>query len=449
MAYAVNFGIIDKKVNSTSQAFTVNHSASCVLKEPSDVLNPTFTYQGAFNEKNNYFYVADFGRYYWITSITFVLGHWEITGKVDVLASFKAEIGGSQQIVSRAELLHDGRIIDTEIPILAKPEPAGPYSWALGFSAAGSYIICAAGETGNRFYILSQTSWEALCARVFSSAFLTDYESVWSAIVTEIQNTVLRPQDYIVRALWVPFAISGGASRNISLGFTTTDVAGNEASPSTIWYTHFPNISVPDHPDKAQYGDFVNGNIYRKLNLFLPGYGNIGLDSDALSGTPILEITAACDLSGTLYYKVNCGGVVTCVSCNIGIDIGYTITRSSVGGALASVDSAAANIMSGNVLGAALGIGSAVGSMLPQVEHASGGASAGVVAATPDCILSGLFYRLDTLKNSRMGRAYNKMLQINATSGYLQCVNASVACPGTQSEIEEINAFLNGGFYYE
>lgn len=448
MAYAVNFGIIDKKVNSTAQGFTVNHSASCVLKEPSDVLNPTFTYQGAFNEKNNYFYVADFGRYYWITSTTFVLGHWEITGKVDVLASFKTEIGASQQIVARSELLKDDKIIDTEIPILAKPMPAGPYTWAVNFDLVGSYIICVAGKNGNKFYILGKSAWEGLCARVYNSTFLTDYKNIWQSLVTDLQNIVLRPQDYIIRSLWVPFAVPQGAQSAIALGFTETDIGGFVASPSFVWTGEY-NLTIPDHPQLATYGDFVNSNIYRKLNLFLPGYGNIALDSDALSGTAFLQVKSACDLSGNLYYSVNCGGVVTCVSCNIGVDIGYNVTRANVGTALASVEGSAADILSGNLLGAAAGIGSAVGSMLPHVEHASGGASAGVPAATPNIVLSGLFYMLDSLKLTRQGRAYNKMLQINATSGYLQCVNASVACPGTQSEIEEINAFLNGGFYYE
>lgn len=447
MAYAVNFGIINKKVNSTSQAFTVNHSASCVLKDPSDVLNPTFTYQGAFNEQNNYFYVSDFGRYYWITAITFVLGHWEITGKVDVLASFKEAIGSSEQIIARAENAHDGDIIDTEIPILSTPDPVGPYSMPFAFNGVGSYIICVAGKNGNRFYILDKDSWEALCARVYNSSFLTDYKNIWQSLVTDLQNIVLRPQDYIVRALWVPFGAPAGSSP-IALGFTETNITGFPVSPAFVWNGSIP-ITVPDHPDLAIYGSFVNGNIYRKLNLFLPGYGNLTLDSDALNGTPYLQVTYACDLSGTLYYSVNCGGVVTCVSCSIGVDIGYTVTRAQTGTALASVDSAAANIMNGNILGAAAGIGTAVASMLPQVEHASGGASAGVPAATPDIVLSGLFYRLDTLKRPRQGRAFNKMRQISTLTGYMQCVNASVACKGTQAEIEEINAFLNGGFYYE
>lgn len=448
MAYTVNFGIIDKRVNSTSQSFIVNHSASCVLKEPSDVLNPTFTYQGAFNEKNNYFYVADFGRYYWITSTTFVLGHWEITGKVDVLASFKTAIGDSEQIIVRAENAHDGDIIDTEIPILSTPDPVGPYSTSFGFDGAGSYIICVAGKNGNRFYILDQNAWEGLCARVYNSSFLTDYKNIWQSLVTDLQNIVLRPQDYIVRALWVPFAPPGGGSSLIALGFTETNIVGFPVSPAFVWSGSY-NLTVPDHPDLTDYGNFVNSNVYRKLNLFLPGYGNLALDSDALSGTPLLTVSYACDLSGTLYYSVNCGGVVTCVSCSIGVDIGYTVTRAQTGTALASVDSAAANIMSGNLLGAAAGIGTAVASMLPQVEHASGGASAGVPAATPNIVLSGLFYRLDTLKRTRQGRAYNKMRQIGTLSGYMQCVNASVACKGTQTEIDEINNFLNGGFFYE
>lgn len=448
MAYQVDFGTISKKENSTANGFTVQASANCSLKDPSDLYAPVFTFQGDFPITANYFHVPAMRRYYWITATTFVLGHWEITGKVDVLASFKEEIGAQTFIIERSALLHDDYIIDEGLQVLTNPT-VDTRTWALGFSLAGSYIICAAGASGNKFYVLNASQWQALYSRVFTSQFLTDYKNVWDAIVTELQNTVFRPQDYIVRALWVPFPIPGGAVENISLGYTDTGVGGQSASPAAIWTLSYPSLSVPDHPQLGTYGAFVNSNRYRKINLFLPGYGNLALDADALASQNVLSINASCDLSGTLYYRVSAGGIAYCVSCNIGTDIGYTVTQSKAASALASVGAAAGSAAAGNFVGAAGGIGSALLSILPTVEHASGGGSAGVVAASPNIILSVESYRLDTMKNALEGRAYNKILQISATSGYLKCRNASVSCPGTQTEIAEINGFLNGGFYYE
>ena len=47
------------------------------------------------------------------------------------------------------------------------------------------------------------------------------------------------------------------------------------------------------------------------------------------------------------------------------------------------------------------------------------------------------------------GRPCMEVLQIGNLSGYVQCVNASVASSLTQSEIAKVNGMLNEGFYYE
>ena len=106
MAYTVTFGVIYKRVNSTLNSYTAAFTASCAMKEPCDLLNPTFTLQlsnpGLMHNNINYMEVSELGRFYWVTAMTFVLGHWEVTGKVDVLGTYKTDIGAHPQYVARS-----------------------------------------------------------------------------------------------------------------------------------------------------------------------------------------------------------------------------------------------------------------------------------------------------------------------------------------------------------
>lgn len=67
------------------------------MKNESSILNPVIRIEGAFNIGNlvnaNYMYLPDYRRYYYITDISQIRANLvEITGRVDVLMSFKDEI---------------------------------------------------------------------------------------------------------------------------------------------------------------------------------------------------------------------------------------------------------------------------------------------------------------------------------------------------------------------
>lgn len=67
-----------------------------------DVLEPTLTIKGEFTNQCNYFYVQEFGRYYYVTrTIIVVNGLIELHGAVDVLMSWKSGIKANGGVVGR------------------------------------------------------------------------------------------------------------------------------------------------------------------------------------------------------------------------------------------------------------------------------------------------------------------------------------------------------------
>lgn len=76
------------------------------MKNESSIIKPVVRIEGAFNIGNlvnaNYMYLPDYRRYYYITDIVQIRANLvEITGRVDVLMSFKDEIRLCSGIVKR------------------------------------------------------------------------------------------------------------------------------------------------------------------------------------------------------------------------------------------------------------------------------------------------------------------------------------------------------------
>ena len=456
MAYTVSFGTIKKRINSTSQTYTVSFSASCNLKEPCDTYNPVFTVQGAFPETANYMYVSEWAKYYWITGVSFVLGHWEVTGKCDVLATYKADIGAQSFYVVRSFSGVPSEIPDPYAVMLSNPY-VDNYVESIGLDGTGTYVICCAGTSGNKFYMMREADWQTLYASVYSSAFLQSYKNAWDMIVQEVTNAILKPEDYIIYAKWLPVSPSGTPTASVSLGFD--NVAMNNAfivAPSTLLLTHTMNYVIPDHIQAGQHGSFLNGAQYRRISVRLPGYGNIILDPDIAHAAPYLSISAQMDITGVLTYRISLskvGGILaweTSVCTDLSTDAGFSESRSNISNAVAAIGGTVTGMAGGAPLAGILaGAGSIATSMVPQVERASAGGSRSAVAAGTNIVVTVENYRIRPVDKETHGYPYCLYQRISALPGYNKCADASVSCGGSQVEIEEINSFLNGGFYYE
>ena len=72
------------------------------LRGECNVLNPVVFAEGT-PDSRNYMYIPDFGRYYFITEQTAVrTGVYRITGRVDVLHTYRTEIKACPAIASRS-----------------------------------------------------------------------------------------------------------------------------------------------------------------------------------------------------------------------------------------------------------------------------------------------------------------------------------------------------------
>ena len=105
-----------KPINSTKRP-SGGQTVSVFLKHPTSVVNPTFRITG-FNTAWNY--VQWGSRYYYVRDIIFMTEtQAEYVCEIDVLATYKNEIGASSQYVVRAASAYNGAITDALYPMTA------------------------------------------------------------------------------------------------------------------------------------------------------------------------------------------------------------------------------------------------------------------------------------------------------------------------------------------
>lgn len=112
--------VVDKRLTE------VAHYTSVRLLDDTSILTPTIEVRESTIIDDlwtiNYFYIPKFKRYYFVTDAVATAGMFRLSGRVDVLRSYKSEILISSQIISRQENLQDRYLHDSMIPISDKQE---------------------------------------------------------------------------------------------------------------------------------------------------------------------------------------------------------------------------------------------------------------------------------------------------------------------------------------
>lgn len=124
----------------------------CELVYPSDLLNPTIRISAtSWSASLNYMYIPDFGRYYFITEVTYENGGAvTIQGRVDPLMSYSSSILGLSVNVIRQETGGLTNIVDNQITVTPKQDVSFVKSLKTPFnirtSGAGiNFCLCVAG----------------------------------------------------------------------------------------------------------------------------------------------------------------------------------------------------------------------------------------------------------------------------------------------------------------
>lgn len=265
--------------------------------------------------KYNYAYIPTFSRYYFIDDVVYSAGifTWDIYMHVDVLGSFKYDIGKSTQYIARSAHATNNRLIDTLYPIEVG-SPGGTGNWQYktveyasdtvkalptdeitssdvyyfnrGISA-GYFVVGITGNNGSgvTYYRMSYSRFKTFVKNCFE---YNPSASDMSSLDSGLSNAIWSPIDYITYCRWFPdvtLGSSAGSATSANVGRYAINFGGSVTILSTTNVTEYTcRISIPDHPQKSTNGNYMNLSPYREMGIYMPSYGYIPLDSEKMFG---------------------------------------------------------------------------------------------------------------------------------------------------------------------
>lgn len=475
----VNFYNFSKRRNSTKRPGGASATYSCVLKEGTSTSRPDIMIKwqgGSAPASYNYAYIPAFNRYYWVNSWTYDERCWTASCSVDVLATYKSQIGASSKYVLRSASDYDDDMIDTLYPAKATFKTASqvlssPYGQSM---INGYYIlsISGGGTTGVEFVQLTPSAMETLInycyqetANIWGQSYSsTDFGTALQQYGENMAKSVYNPFQYINSAMWVPSDFGGISYTGLKLGPMTASGV-SYTKPTKPWTEINETFAVPTISSTYKWEKVAP---YRQYMLRVPPFGDISLDATQMRDISSLLVSTIYDyVSGSAVLRVagtTSGGAVvylTSVSGQIGIPVALASNSVDNLGALTAqigVDTAMvggiASALTGNLGGVASAAGGMISSTIAGYAAAAPkpqqtGVSGGIGYLRLSHILYVLQYDRPDTNDTEFGRPLYKVKTISTLSGYVKLADGDVACNGTEEELAQLETFLTGGFFYE
>lgn len=465
MAFTVRLYTLKKRDNSTKQPTGNGTEFSCVLKHGSGILHPTITLDiGKTTSPTdyNYAYIPTFKRYYFIEEWYFENALWTASLKVDVLATYKTEIGSANLYVMRCAYEHDGDIIDTLYPAksgctFASDTKTNP--WTQGMTYVVGVISQSATCGSQTHYGLLRSAFTGLCGWLLSDVVTETNGFSLDDASLELQRSLVEPLQFIKTCVLLPVPIgdthgSTGATVNVYGWATNTTgkvLTENDAIVKTYSFT------IQKHPDTNSRGNYVNSAPFTAITLTIPPFGTFDIDTSVTCNASTVTATIRIDqITGKGTLTVMCNGIVlNRIEAQIGIPISMSsVTRdylgavSNVGGAIGGMaEGFLSGGLAGGVLGGLSGIGNAIQSL--QARSNTIGTTGSYGSLLGDFRLDHQFFRPIADDNTHNGRPLCAKRVLNTLSGYMIIQDGDVSIDGTSTEDSQIRQYLETGFYYE
>lgn len=480
MAFPAVFSQFSKRVNSTARPASSGTTVNVELKSPCSIIRPQLELapiSGVNYTALNYCYIGQWNRYYWVEDWTWENGLWVASLHIDVLASWKDNIGASTLYVLRSASNYDLDVVDRMYPAKCGPAYAETSAAIPGWAAtqnliAGWFVIgLINGDNSSNsygsvsYYALNYNQMRSLLAYMFSD--ITAWDNI-TDLSGDIAKPFLDPMQYITTCMFFPiqFSTAGISAVPLKFGYWTaapSDCTGyplGSAANTLAWTPAAITLARPGNP-YASRGQWVYMEPFATYKLVVWPWGVIDLPSAAISSTGIRlriyvdYITGVGTLNVYNNISGTTGGEYSQLICSKQCQFGTPMSLSQIVTQFLPSDvleyaRAAGAAVSTAILGDAQGIGNVVGMSATTVQSSgsNGGVCQSLIMGGTAYLQMQYFEPVDE-NLAENGRPLMANVQISTLSGYCIVMDGDVRLPGTSEEITAVRQFLEGGFYYE
>ena len=473
---SATFYTFSKRHNSTKQP-TGGSSYTITLKDACSVSNPTISLKWPGTGSPTAFnmcYIPSFGRYYWIDNWTFADRQWTASCSVDVLASFKTDIGGTTRYILRSASDYDPHAPEnkympimpcevlqhglTESMILATKFDYGRFVVGIcgqgnTFNAGGTgYVVCTGAQL-QQIYDACFTQSVNLWASQTSLG--VGYGETMARFGENLQKSIANPSQFINSITWVPFVPATSGSTTVRLGNIDTNITCACLSDPVTMITF--SVSLPTFADRpASPDDWMLMEPFVEYYIHWPPFpdikvpGEIFIDGGQISGWVYVDVT-----NGEANMRLNniLGAPFHTATAMLGIPIQLSGSSVNYAGAISNglgTIGSIVGVVSGNA-GAIGGLASGVAGFASSLQpKATGGGYGGGLGAFKDVhTLITYCYPLPEMDPTEYGKPLLQTKTISSLSGFVQCADGELDTSARPAEYQAIKAFLTGGFFYE
>ena len=313
-----------KRTNSTKRpTLSSADDYTCTFIDNTSIMSPVIRIKAPANTSMysyNYAYISMFDRYYYISDIVYGLGTWTISMRIDVLASYKTQIGNSSHYIERASYEHNPFVIDSLYPIqtnqsltIVKPDKVGDYYPSIfGTTITPCYVVGIIGgidstwaaslqSAGNIYngsvvyFLLTEAQLGKFITSLLNAVSL--YDIPVSELSYNLQKQLINPIQYIHSIKCVPFypnPLDYYYVKSYYLGFTYMDIpdreteswrilpaptVGGNTTDNGYMVKNSLSIRLPLHPSYTDKGHWVLSDPYSKYVLHVGPFGEIQIPS--------------------------------------------------------------------------------------------------------------------------------------------------------------------------
>ena len=335
-----------------------------------------------------------------------------------------------------------------------------PFAVSVG---TGIFVVGIAGGAPTfgalRYYAFTLTQFDSFINYLLGN---TTYLGDLGDVTADMSKLILNPLQYIQSCLWFPFTISplGAFSTAVQIGWWTipTDAMLVTMSDGATRQISYGIPSIPIHPQAATIGNYLRREPFSSYRMWVPPVGYVNIPADLLCDVDFVNVSYTVDIvNGSTLIDLWAGSTTPGFSQK---KLYTTQAQLAVDVPLAQVMGVGNNVMqgiqqisSGKILGGIEklvtgGIGAWMGSEISGGAVQGSTGSTAVYRRVPDLVLD--YTEMAETAPTIMGRPLCQNKVINTLSGYIMTAHSHIDIYGaTKQEIEAIETYMDGGFFYE
>lgn len=437
-----------KRKNSTKRPTGQGTTVPCLLKSNTSFQNPVFKLKLSLDSALQFNYLKWADHYYFINSTVSLNNDMvEISASEDVLATYRTEISNYTCFIERSAkqntLANDSMYIPTNDWVSQSTIVGQPINTFVN-GYARNYLLRTISVEGISTYYVTGRQLDELME------FMYTYGSIPDVIDSALTRLLFNPFQYIVDLKWLPFRLSAflNIADSIKLGYWDSNVTAALINDATCTFSYDLSLSNPLYADS----DFRFYNpAFSKYSVKLPFVGVIPVNPtkihkgqlkgtynfDAVSGMADVWLTSGADE----YAHFQC-------QLAIPVQIGYATTN--IGQLTTSLIDTATSAVTMNPIKATTSIVDAFQSVTAP-EPNMVGTVGNISSILNNMDANSICYASTSIEPDGASEGFvdGTVRSISGLTGFVKCRNASIQIAGFEGDQEQVNDYLNNGFYFE